>query len=104
MVRLSQFNLSPSNFFQFNFFKVRQSNQIIELKRFINFDLDTFGWYALGHHSDKTFLAIVNQKEPVRTPSYEIRRVWTEWEGDRLQEASFFAPNAKPITIIEFYV
>ena len=97
-MRLSQFNLS-----QFNFFKTRQWQQSIELKRFTNFDLDTFGWYALGHYSDKTFLAIVTQKEPVRTPSYEIRRVWTEWESDRLQEASFFALNAKPITIIEFY-
>jgi hypothetical protein len=98
MVSLSRFD-----FFQFNFFKTRQSNQSIVLKRFINFDLDTFGWYALGHYSDKTFLAIVDQKETMRTPSYKIRRVWTEGEGDRLQEAKFFAPNAKPVTIIEFY-
>lgn len=88
---------------QFNFFKIRQWEQSIELKRFINFDMDTVGWYALGHHHDKTFLAIVDQKEPFHMPFYEIRRVWAKLEGNQLREIRHFMPNAKPITIIEFY-
>lgn len=97
MVRLSQFSLS-----QFIFFRKLQWKQSIELKRFTNSNLDTVGWYALGHYNDKVFLAIVDRKEPLHMPFYEIRRVWTKWEGSQLQETRFSAPNAKSITIIEF--
>lgn len=108
MVELRQFNLS-----QFISFKTQHWEQSIkvrsievrgiEVKRFINFDLDTFGWYALGHFDNKTFLAIIDQKEALRTPSYKIRRVWAQWEDNELQETTFFAPNAEPVTILEFY-
>jgi hypothetical protein len=86
-----------------NFFQIRRSPQKIELRRYINFYLDTIGWYAPGHHQDKAFLAIVEQQEPFHTPSYEIRRVWAKQTGEELRELKYFRPHAKPITIIEFY-
>lgn len=88
---------------QFNFFKTQQRKQSIELKGFINFELDTVGWYALGHYDDKMFLAIVDRKETLHIPSYEIRRVWAKLEGNQFQEIGDLTPNAEPITIIEFY-
>lgn len=98
MVRLSQLDLS-----QFVSLKARYSEQNIELKRFINFDLDTFGWYALGHYDNEKFIAIVDQREALRTPSYKIRRVWARLEDNELQETTFFSPKAEPATILEFY-
>jgi hypothetical protein len=87
----------------FNFFKLWRSPQKIELQRFVDFDLDTVGWYASGHHSDRAFLAIVKQQEPLQSPFYEIRRVWAEQTGEEIRELESFSPNAQPITVIEFY-
>jgi hypothetical protein len=89
---------------RFNFFKPRRSPQKIELQRFVNFDLDTVGWYALGHHRDRVFLAIVKQRGPLQSPFYEIRRVWAEQIGEGITELESSSPNAQPITVIEFYV
>ncbi|BAZ44219.1 hypothetical protein NIES4102_12270 [Chondrocystis sp. NIES-4102] len=89
---LSILNLKPTT----------KANKQLELKMFIS--LDSFGWYAFGHHDPKHFIKIVAQKEPNNQLSAErVRWSWAIVNNNEIQEVSNLVSRAKAITVIEIY-
>lgn len=82
--------------------KTKASN-LLDLKMFV--DLDTLGWYALGHHDPKEFLVVVAQKEPNTTilSCDRVRWSWAIVNENEIEEVSDLISEAKPITLIEIY-
>ena len=90
------------NIFGFNP-KIQETSQI-ELKKFVDFDLDVVGWYAQGHHNAEKFLSIVAEKEPyIKFSSSRVRWSWVKLHDNGFEEVNNVALEAMPITFIAIY-
>jgi hypothetical protein len=87
------------NNFDFNFLsflgqpkKVRVSRKKINIEFFVDLDEDIAGWYALGHHDPKEFLAIVVRQNPgIKLSCDEVKLIWAKFEHE-----DFLASIEKP--------
>jgi hypothetical protein len=93
----------------FNLFKVLKERHKakrhaqIKLHHFINFDMDTVGWYAFGHHDEINFLTHVAKQKYRFTPLYTVKKTWVRFKDNQIEETSCAAPGTEPVTMIEFY-
>jgi hypothetical protein len=82
----------------------------IELKNFINFDLDCLGWYATGHYSSQDFLMSLSQKGVNIKPRPEtyylapVQRIWAKIDDViGIEQTEENSEGAVPITFIELF-
>lgn len=77
----------------------------IQLKRFVNLELDISGWYAMGHHDPEDFLAAVVEQDAVY-PFY-VRRVkqgWAKFDGNQFEFLTYPASGFQSITVLESFI
>ncbi|HEY9734855.1 MAG TPA: hypothetical protein V6D06_01190 [Trichocoleus sp.] len=76
----------------------------INVRGFMDLDLDIVGAYAIGHHAFETFLAAVRQFEPLLVAQPDkLRHSWAEINGTEFKEVYSWQVGAQPITLIELY-
>jgi hypothetical protein len=82
----------------------------IELKNFINFDLDCLGWYAIGHYSSQDFLVSLSQKGVNIKPQSEtyhlasVQRIWAKIDDAiGIEQTEETSEGAVPITFVELF-
>jgi hypothetical protein len=82
----------------------------IELKNFINFDLDCLGWYAIGHHNSQDFLVSLSQKGVNIKPHSEtyhltpVQRIWARIDDAiGIEQTEETSEGAVPITFVELF-
>lgn len=76
----------------------------IDVRGFMDLDLDIVGAYAVGHHAFETFLAAVRQFEPLLVPQPDkLRHSWAEINGTEFKEVHPWQDGALPITLIELH-
>jgi hypothetical protein len=87
-----------------------KSEPEIELKNFINFDLDCVGWYAIGHHYSQDFLASLSKKGVNIKPHSEIyhlmpvQRIWAKIDSViGIEQTDATSEGAIPITFVELF-
>jgi hypothetical protein len=84
-----------------------KSNPEIELKKFINFDLDCVGWYAIGHYNSKDFLLSLSKKGvDIKSHSkinylMPVQRIWVKIDSSRIELADSKSEGVVPITFVE---
>jgi hypothetical protein len=81
--------------------KADVANSSIQLKEFVDLDLDALGWYALGHHDAEAFFAKVAKRD-VATP-FQVQNVeqgWAKFTGNHFEFAIQPSPGYQPITIL----
>lgn len=77
---------------------------VIDVRGFMDLDLDVVGAYAVGHHPFETFLAAVRQFEPLLVAQTDkLRHSWAEINGTEFKEVYPWQDGAQPITLIELY-
>lgn len=85
----------------------RESNKTvesaaIEIKQFLDLELDICGWYALGHHSPDDFLAVILERDSVDL--FHVRNVkqgWAKFDGNRFEFVTPPLQGFQPITVLE---
>uniref|UniRef100_B8HNW9 Uncharacterized protein n=1 Tax=Cyanothece sp. (strain PCC 7425 / ATCC 29141) TaxID=395961 RepID=B8HNW9_CYAP4 len=94
--------LTPKLFPLFKIHKLVKSNPEIALKAFVDLDLDLFGYYAIGHHNKRDFLAVVQEQRPgYSLLSVEnVQQVWAKFDGNDFVEVDRHAAGAQPITLV----
>jgi hypothetical protein len=87
-----------------------KSKSKIELKNFIDFDLDCLGWYAIGHHDSQDFLACLSKKGvnvKCKSEKYHltlVQRIWVKIDSIiGIEEVDATSEDAIPITFIELF-
>ncbi|HAX89145.1 MAG TPA: hypothetical protein DCY91_23485 [Cyanobacteria bacterium UBA11370] len=76
----------------------------INLKPFVDFWLDTVGWYALGHHEPEQFIAAVVEKEPDcnYTPD-QVQLAWAKFKGHDFEVTDVSILGSQAITLVEYW-
>ncbi|QYO63943.1 hypothetical protein [Leptolyngbya sp. 7M] len=71
----------------------------IQLKHFIDLDLDIAGWYAWGHHSAEDFLAAVVEQDSSH-PFYlqDAKQGWAKFDDSRFEFVTQPLPGFQAVT------
>ncbi|WNZ27016.1 hypothetical protein HJG54_29295 [Leptolyngbya sp. NK1-12] len=77
----------------------------IQLKHFIDLDLDIAGWYAWGHHSAEDFLAVVVEQD-FSHPFYlqDVKQGWANVAGSHFEFVTQPLPGFQAITVLEHVI
>jgi hypothetical protein len=76
----------------------------IVVREFVDTDLDVEGWYALGHHSTREFLASVGQQESLwRLKRNRVEHLWATISHNHLELFDEAVPDTQPITVIRLF-
>lgn len=89
---------------QFNRQNVNETKTVIIPKPFVDLLLDATGWYAVGHHDQKKFLAAVIKEEKypyTHWRSQHVKLAWAKFEGNNFELIEQHSKDAQPITLIE---
>ncbi len=74
----------------------------IEVKSFVDFDLDIVGWYAKGHFEAKQFLkAVVKQVNFAHLSIDRVVQAWAIFDDNSFELIDRWEKGAVPITLIE---
>jgi hypothetical protein len=90
--------------FQFSFFGIEtRAKETFEIRliKLFDFNLDAFVLYTLGHHNGRTFFDNIPEQElsPSLSPA-QVKRTWAKFNGNQVEEVSWFTAEAVPITMI----
>jgi hypothetical protein len=90
-----------------NLFGTQKNTQLLtyrELQFFVNFDYDTVGWYALGHHDTKEFLAAVAQQDThTNFSTDQVQLTWAIFKDDNFETFDIPVKGSQPITLVEHW-
>lgn len=92
-----------SKFKIFSKVKTNQTERNIALKTFIDLYFDTAGWYALGHHEPKAFLAAVVKQQPYakKFSTTQVQLTWAKFEGKDFEITEVPISGSQAITLLE---
>jgi hypothetical protein len=93
-----------------NLFGFREKEKVaiatdIDLKFFVDFYLDTVGWFAIGHHEPEKFLAAILEKDPnARFAIGQVQLTWAKFPDDERNDIEVTKEpvvGSQAITLVE---
>lgn len=73
----------------------------IALQSFFDFELDLYGWYALGHHDLPEFVnAVLAHDLKAKFLPQNVQRGWAAFRADGFDFVTRSLPEFHPITVI----
>lgn len=80
------------------------SSPQIAVRSFVDVEMDVEGWYALGHHAPKTFLAAVLEHEsPEQLEQNDVEYLWAIFTGNNFELFDQIVPGSSPVTIVRLF-
>ncbi|MGH2413162.1 MAG: hypothetical protein ACRDEA_05640 [Microcystaceae cyanobacterium] len=74
----------------------------ISLHHFVDFDLDTVGWYTLGHHDPQDFMtAVVQRDSNFNVLVAQVQLTWAIFQDNDFEITDSPVPGSQAITLIE---